>query len=122
MCARPVITATKNNWKSTMKSWSAFAGGAAILVGSLAGCGGGGGGGGGVFAVAPTSQTSAPTASSPTGSDSTTQKTSVKVIDGAIRNALVFLDLNNNGELDAGEPSARTDAAGQATLDISLAD
>ncbi|MBB3180277.1 hypothetical protein [Variovorax sp. Sphag1AA] len=46
----------------------------------------------------------------------------MKVIDGAIRNALVFLDLNNNGQLDAGEPSARTDATGQAILDVSPAD
>jgi hypothetical protein len=68
--------------------------------GSAAGGGGGGGGGGG----------------------STTTPVGVKVIDGALRNALVCVDSNNNGACDAGEISARTDAAGNATLQVPTAD
>ena len=46
----------------------------------------------------------------------------VKVIDGAIKNALVCLDKNTNGACDEGEPSARTDAGGNATLSVPEAD
>ncbi len=47
-----------------------------------------------------------------------TTKTPVKVIDGAIRNALVCLDQNRNGVCDAGETQGRTDATGSVTLDV----
>ena len=40
------------------------------------------------------------------------------VIDGALRNATVCLDKNDNGACDAGEPSARTAADGTATLKV----
>jgi hypothetical protein len=42
----------------------------------------------------------------------------VKVVDGALRNALVCIDANDNGACDAGEPQARTDTGGNATLDV----
>ena len=44
------------------------------------------------------------------------------VVDGAIGNALVCLDLNSNGACDSGEPSARTDADGNSTLAVAKAD
>jgi trimeric autotransporter adhesin len=47
---------------------------------------------------------------------------STTVIDGAIRNALVCLDKNNNGECEADEPNGRTDANGNLTLQIAKAD
>ncbi|MDM0017145.1 hypothetical protein [Variovorax saccharolyticus] len=86
----------------------------------LASCGGGGGGsgGGGVgLPIAASPPVSAAPVSAP-ASGAATPTTDVKVVDGAIRNALVFLDKNNNGRHDEGEPSARSDASGQAKLDI----
>lgn len=71
---------------------------AAILT--VAGCGGGGSSGG-----------TAGTTSVP-----------VTVIDGAIRNATVCLDINVNGICDSGEPSGKTDAAGNVSLQVSTAD
>ncbi|MDM0116570.1 hypothetical protein QTI66_30960 [Variovorax sp. J22R133] len=71
----------------------------AILVSA---CGGGSGGGSGGTNPPPATST----------------KVDVKVVDGAISNATVFLDLNGNGALDAGEPTARTNASGVATLDV----
>ena len=44
------------------------------------------------------------------------------VVDGAIQNALVCLDLNSNGACDTGEPSARTDADGKSALVVAKAD
>ena len=78
--------------------------GAALLT--VAGCGGGSGNG---------------TGSGDGGAPETT-KVSARVIDGAIENALVCLDTNRNGSCDAGEPSGRTDAAGNATLEVPAAD
>ncbi len=46
----------------------------------------------------------------------------VKVIDGAIKNARVCLEKNTNGACDEGEPVARTDAGGNATLSVPEAD
>lgn len=66
----------------------------------LAACGGGGG--------------SAPAA--------TTTAVPTTVIDGAISNALVCLDKNQNGACDSGEPSVRTDASGNGTLQVDNAD
>lgn len=84
---------------------------------ALAACGGGGGGGGGggfpFLGVAPPPPAAAP----PAG-----QKLEVTVIDGALRNAAVFLDKNNNGLLDSGEPNGRTDEAGKVVLEIDAAD
>ena len=37
-------------------------------------------------------------------------------VDGYIAGATVFLDLNNNGVADGGEPSTTTDAQGKYTL------
>jgi len=48
----------------------------------------------------------------------TTTRVSTTVIDGAIRNALVCLDKNANGQCDSGETQGRTDAAGSVTLDV----
>lgn len=52
----------------------------------------------------------------------TTTPVAVTVIDGAIRNALVCLDKNQNSNCDADEPSGRTDAAGNVTLQVLNAD
>src|SRR6185312_7694697 len=73
----------------------AFAGAAMLTV---AGCGGGGGGGGGTTSVP------------------------VTVIDDAIKNATVCLDKNLNGICDSGEPSGKTDAAGNVNLQVPTED
>ena len=52
----------------------------------------------------------------------TTTNVSMKVIDGAIRNALVCLDKNRNGRCDADEVQGRTDATGSATLAVPTGD
>lgn len=70
----------------------------------LAGCGGDGGD---TAAVTPAAETVS------------IQST---VVDGAIGNALVCLDLNTNGACDSSEPSARTDADGNSTLVVNKAD
>lgn len=75
---------------------------ATIITTSLAACGGGG----------------SSSASSTTTTAATKQG---KVIDGYIIGATVFLDLNFNGALDAGEPSATTDKTGSFTLDLNEA-
>ena len=69
---------------------------AALSLGIIAGCGGGG----------------------------STPATSIlgKVADGYLVNATVFMDKNNNYQLDAGEPSTTTDANGAFTLNIDSAD
>jgi hypothetical protein len=55
-------------------------------------------------------------------SPSTTSTVSATVIDGAIKNASVCLDKNNNGVCDAGEPSGTTDANGKVNLTVSNSD
>ena len=89
---------------SVNKSWTVRAVAAAAVATLLVGCFGGGGGGG------------------DDGGGSESASVGVRVIDGAIRNALVCLDTNLNGACDAGEPSARTNAAGDATLSVAPAD
>lgn len=69
---------------------------------SLVACGGGGGG----------SNNSTP-APSPT-----TRSVSGTAIDGYIKGATAFLDLNYNGQLDSGEPSNITDTEGNYRLAI----
>ena len=44
------------------------------------------------------------------------------VIDGAIKNALVCIDKNSNGQCDAGETQGTTDAAGKVTLAVPSGD
>jgi len=56
-----------------------------------------------------------------TGNNSSTS-VSGKVADGYLVNASVFLDKNSNYQMDAGEPSAMTDANGAYTLMIDPAD
>lgn len=70
----------------------------AVSAIALTACGGGGGGGG-LF-----------------GSSSVL---SGLAVDGYVQGATVFLDINKNGVLDAGEPSSTTDATGKYTLDYS---
>ena len=84
--------------KFTLKRLSLAIAGAGLLT--IYGCGGGGGG----AAVA------------------TTTDVPVTVIDGAIKNATVCLDKNNNGACDSGEPSGQTDASGKVTLKVDPAD
>ncbi|MBL8433544.1 MAG: hypothetical protein JNL99_01285 [Zoogloea sp.] len=67
----------------------------------LAACGGGGGGGSTTNA-APASATLSGTA-----------------VDGYLKGATVFLDVNGNGLADAGEPSTLTDDTGRYALDVS---
>jgi hypothetical protein len=52
----------------------------------------------------------------------TTTAVPVTVVDGAISNATVCLDKNLNGLCDAGEPSGKTDASGNVSLQVSNAD
>lgn len=56
---------------------------------------------------------------SSTETDTGTEATSysVKAIDGYLRGALVWLDINGNHKLDDGEPNATTGEGGTATLD-----
>ncbi len=84
-----------------------------VFLAALSACGGGGGASSGFPIV-----TTPPAATMPDTPVPATTATRVKVIDGALANALVFLDLNDNDMLDAGEPSGRTDATGLATLEI----
>lgn len=52
----------------------------------------------------------------------TTQDLRTTVIDGAVRNATVCLDRNDNGACDTDEPSARTGTDGSATLAVPVED
>ena len=52
----------------------------------------------------------------------TTTNVDATVIDGAIKNALVCIDKNGNGQCDAGETQGTTDAAGKVTLAVPNAD
>jgi len=70
---------------------------AALTVGLIAGCGG-------------------------SGTNTPTTSISGKVADGYLVNATVFIDKNGNYQLDAGEPSATTDANGAYTLNVDSAD
>jgi hypothetical protein len=72
---------------------------AALSLGILAGCGGGG-----------------------SSTPSTSTSVSGAVADGYLVGATVFMDKNSNYQLDAGEPTATTDANGAYTLKIDSAD
>ncbi len=85
-----------------LKPLSLALSGAALLT--LAACGGG-------SDSEPEVITPAPTTNVP-----------VKVIDGAIKNALVCLDKNANNACDADETQGRTDASGSVTLAVPDAD
>ena len=87
-----------------LKPLSLALSGAALLT--LAACGGGGD-----SAPEPVVPAPAPTTNVP-----------VKVIDGAIKNALVCLDKNANNACDADETQGRTDASGSVTLAVPDAD
>ena len=69
-----------------------------VLSTGLASCGGGGGG------------------------SNSANKTSGVAIDGYLKNARAFLDMNSNGVFDLGEPNALTDANGGFSLTASQAD
>ena len=71
---------------------------------TLAACGGSGGGGSG---------------GAPVSSGTPNVSVGGNVVKGPLSNALVFLDYDNDGVLDAGEPSARTGADGSYTLSTS---
>jgi len=86
---------------------------AIAVAAALSACGGGG---------STSSDTPASTPSTPVSAAPVTKSVPVKVIDGAIKNALVCLDKNANGACDEGEPSGRTDAGGNATLSVPEAD
>ena len=68
----------------------------------LAGCGGNGSSG----------QSTTPP------STATSKSLDVRAIDGYLKGAQVWLDLNSDGLLTTGEPNATTDATGKATLDV----
>lgn len=78
---------------------------AVLTVSLIAGCGGGSG-----------------SASSNTANTSASVSVSGKVADGYLAGATVFLDKNGNYQMDAGEPSAMTDAQGAYTLNMDPAD
>ena len=78
---------------------------AAVL--SLAACGGG---------------SSTPTDSTPPPVVVSTTPVSTTVIDGALQNVTVCLDKNANGACDADEPSGKTDASGNVTIEVPDAD
>ena len=78
---------------------TAFFGALALLI---SGCGGGGGS----------------DAGAPSATPAATTNVSTTVVDGAIKNALVCLDKNGNGQCDSGEAQGRTDAAGNVTLAV----
>ena len=59
---------------------------------------------------------------SPPPVQATTVDVTTTVIDGALRNATVCLDKNDNGACDAGEASAKTAADGTATLKVAPGD
>jgi trimeric autotransporter adhesin len=80
---------------------------AAVL--SLAACGGGSG------STTPIDSTPPPVVAS-------TTPVSTTVIDGALQNATVCLDKNANGACDADEPSGKTDASGNVTIEVPDAD
>jgi hypothetical protein len=86
---------------------------AAVLA--LAACGGGGDNAAAPVAAAP------PPAPAPAPAPTTTN-VSTTVVDGAIKNAVVCLDKNGNGQCDADETKGTTDAAGQVTLAVPNAD
>jgi len=65
----------------------------AVAAAVLVACGGGGSSGG-----------------------SSSASASGKVIDGYVRGATVFVDLNNNGTFDSGEPNTKTNANGDYSL------
>lgn len=56
--------------------------------------------------------------SSDSSSQPTTKTLAVKAVDGYLKNARVWLDVNGNGVLDSDEPTASSDASGTATLDV----
>lgn len=102
--------------KSSMQR-AGWRGAAAVAVPSisamlaLAACGGGGGGSFPFFSTAP--------ASSPAPATVTMKST---VIDGPLLNAVVCLDLNQNGVCDPNEPQGTSDAQGNVTLTINQSD
>jgi len=62
----------------------------------------------GIAAAANSGDSSTPAAATPSAQGT--------VIDGYLSGATVFIDVNDNGQLDAGEPSTTTDAQGNYTL------
>ncbi len=54
--------------------------------------------------------------------DGETVPLATTVIDGAVANAVVCLDLNDNGTCDATEPQGRTDTAGHVVIPVMSAD
>ena len=74
-----------------------------MAMATLVACGGGSGG----------------TSSTGSASGATSSVLSGVAVDGYLQGATVFLDVNSNGLLDAGEPSTLTDASGRYTLDYS---
>jgi len=85
---------------------------AIAVAAALSACGGG----------STSGDTPASTPSTPVAPTPVSKSVPVKVIDGAIEKAEVCIDKNANGACDEGEPSARTDKAGNATLSVPEAD
>jgi hypothetical protein len=84
--------------------------GALLALTGFAACGGGGGDSDPLAGAPAPAPAPAPVA--------VTTPVSVKVIDGPLRNALVCIDLNDDGACSADEPQARTDAGGNATIAV----
>jgi pimeloyl-ACP methyl ester carboxylesterase len=76
-----------------------------LSLSALISCGGGG--------------SSEPTTSPQQPPQTTTQTYSITVIDGYLRSATVWLDINNNGIQDLGEPTTVTQSRGKGTFTLS---
>lgn len=72
-----------------------------------------------VLAACSDSGSSSTPTPTPTPAPSDPNTLSIKAIDGYLRNAVVWLDQNNNYELDANEPQTVSGEGGIASLDIS---
>mgnify|MGYP000107792157 CR=1 FL=1 len=60
--------------------------------------------------------------SSDTTANSAAKTLDVQAIDGYLKDATVWLDVDGDYTQDAGEPSAQTDGTGKATLDVTAVD
>ena len=81
------------------------------LLFSITACGGG---------SEPAADNNTSSSADNTNNNSSTTKIEhqVRVIDGYIRNAIAYVDLNNNGTFDTTEPNALSGEGGVATLDL----
>lgn len=96
----------------------------ATATASLSACGGSSGGSSDTTAepapdpAPPTTDPVAPVDPTPPATNPNTTAINLQVIDGYLKDAEVFADLNRNFALDEGEPADKTDEKGLVTLHI----